>query len=120
MGDSRLETAGLGGSLRLGNDVGPVGGADMGTLEKGLGGTSDAEAEARAFSIADALSDAVILILTGGGDDLLLAVDVEGECSSWVLSALSLESVPGADSGVVSPEAMAGECRDMALERKSA
>lgn len=29
-GESMLEMAGLGGSLRLGNDAGPVGGADMG------------------------------------------------------------------------------------------
>lgn len=46
MGESRLETAGLGGSLRLGKVAGPVGGADMGGADdvNGLGGITGAVA----------------------------------------------------------------------------
>lgn len=51
-----MEMAGLGGSFRLGNEIGPVGGADIGAdVGKGLGGTAGAVV---------------------GGDGLLLMVDV--------------------------------------------
>lgn len=125
-----LAMAGLAGTLRLGKDVMPVGGADMGTLEKGLGGTGELDAEAKARSMADAFSDAVTVSLGGVGgvggvvgEALLLGVEVAGECSSLALSAFSLESVGGADSGLASglapAETTTGEPRDMALVRKS-
>lgn len=110
-GESMLDTAGLGGNLRLGKVAGPVGGADMGTEVgwKGLGGTMGAVA---------------------GGEALLAPVmlpdEVGGECSHLQEhSDCSLLAVPGAESsGVVSPEARplpvgGGELRAMALERKS-
>lgn len=136
--------AGLGGSLRLGNDVGPVGGADMGTLEYGLGGTRDADADARARSTAEAFSEAVtvlvvvwvvvlVVVAEAGGEGLLLAAEVAGD-EDWsslglelLSSALSLASLVGAESGGVvgvvfvstGTEVTMGELRDIALERKS-
>ncbi len=144
MGESRLEMAGLGGSLKLGNEVGPVAGADMGALEKGLGGTREAEADASARSTAEAFSEADGVLAETGGEGLLLlaaevAGDVDGDCSSLTLallvlssllaplsSAFSLAMVADADAGAVVSGAGAamgavteGELRDMALERKS-
>lgn len=148
MGESRLEMAGLGGSLKLGNEVGPVAGADMGALEKGLGGTREAEADASARSTAEAFSEADGVLAELGGDGLLLlaaevAGDVDGDCSSLALtlallvlssllaplsSAFSLAMVVDADADVVVSDAgtgavagavTMGELRDMALERKS-
>lgn len=93
--------AGLGGSLRLGKEAAPVGGADMGPEEVyGLGGTTGADV---------------------GGDGLLLDVEV-GEVSPAFddTSDFSLGAAPEAESGVVSPEdATIGELRDIALVRKS-
>lgn len=102
IGESRCETDGLGGNLRLGKVAMP-GGADMGTdAVKGLGGTIGAVA---------------------GGESLMLALDIEvvGEERSdlYEQSDCSLASISGRESGVVSPEAIAGEFNDMALERKS-
>lgn len=102
MGESRFETAGLGGSFRLGKVAAPVGGADMGTgTLKGLGGTMGAVA--------------------GGEGLLLLMLEADDEECSLLQeqSVCSLAAVPGRESGVVWPEATAGELRDMALERKS-
>jgi hypothetical protein len=100
LGESKLETAGLGGSFRLGKVAAPIGGADIGICAvNGLGGTGAA---------ADA-----------GGDGLLLAVEVAGDCSSLVASVFSLASVAEADSGVVSPDPIAGELSDIAFVRKS-
>lgn len=99
-GDSRVDEAGLAGSFRLGKVAAPVGGADMGIwAENGLGGTGAAA--------------------VAGGDGLLLAVEVAGDCSSLPLSLFSLASVAEADSGVVSPDATRGEFRDIAFVRKS-
>lgn len=142
MGESRLERAGLGGIWKLGNDVGPVSGADMGALVNGLGGTreADAEAEASALSTAEALSEAESVVAVAGDEGLVLAAEAEvvGDADTdWsslalllpvVLGALmllssgfSLASVAGkGSSGVVSAAAATmGELRDMALERKS-
>lgn len=99
-----LQTEGLGGTFRLGNVAGPVGGADKGAAEglKGVGGTMGAVA--------------------GGG--VLSSFSLVGgeECSCLQeQSDCSLVAVPGAedDSGVVSPDGGRGELRDMALDRKS-
>ena len=102
IGESRLEIDGLGGNLRLGKLAAP-GGADMGTdAVKGLGGTMGAVA---------------------GGESLMLGLDIEvvGEERSDLneQSDCSLAAVSGRESGVVSPEAIAGEFKDRALERKS-
>lgn len=88
-----MDTAGLGGSLRLGKEAAP-GGADMGAEDVyGLGGMTGAEV----------------------GGDGLLPVDDVGEASDCSLAAR-----PEAESGVVSPDdTTAGELRDMALDRKS-
>lgn len=104
IGESRLPIAGLGGSLRLGKLAAPVGGADMGTeAVKGLGGIMGAVAGEEAI--------------------LILRPDVEDVGDDWPdfdeHSDCSLASVSGIESGVVSPEAMAGELSDMALVRKS-
>lgn len=95
MGESRFEMAGLGGNLRLGKVTGPVGGADMGAESlKGLGGIRGAVA---------------------GGGRLVHSLDVGEDCSLFEeQSDCSLVDVGGAESGVVSPEARAGEFMDMA------
>ena len=98
-----LEIAGLGGTLRLGK-LAALGGADMGTeTVKGLGDTMGAVA--------------------GGETPLVLTLEVEvvGDERSDLQehSDCSLLAESGSESGVVSPEANAGELRDMALERKS-
>ena len=100
-GESRFEIAGLGGSLMLGKVIGPVRGADMGTISlKGLGG--------------------MIGAVAGGAARLLPQLDVGDDCSLFEEhSDRSLVAVAGAESGVVSPDAMVGEPRDIALERKS-
>lgn len=104
-GLSRLEMAGLGGSLRLGKVAGPVGGADMGidVLAKGLGG--------------------IIGAVAGGEGFLVVSPSDESECSSLhEHSEGTLVAVSGTDtdSGVVSPEWTAsGEFREMALDKKS-
>lgn len=43
IGDSKVDMAGDGGMCRLGNEVAPVGGADMGCAGYGLGGTAVGE-----------------------------------------------------------------------------
>lgn len=108
-GESMLDMAGLGGSLRLGNDAALVGGADMGAeVGKGLGGTAGA--------------------VKGGGVDLLLAVEV-GDGAS-LLGKRPARSVPGtlsgtlsgtllAGSGLESPDGRDGESNAMAFDRKS-
>lgn len=84
-----METAGLGGSFRLGNVAGPIGGADIGIdeLANGLGGTMGAVA---------------------GGEGLpMVSPSVDAGCSSLQEhSDGTLVEVSGreADSGVVSPE----------------
>ncbi len=114
--------AGLGGILKLGNEVGPVAGADMGALENGLGGTREAEAEASALSTAEAFSDAEAVVAETGGEGLLLlAADVAGDVdadgsslttgllvmllvvllAALLSSAFSLALVAAAGSGVV-------------------
>lgn len=100
IGESKLLMAGLGGSFKLGKEARLVGGADMGNgAVNGPGGMSDAVA---------------------GEEGLLLALDVGERRSSLEEHLdLSLVAVPGAESGVVSPDTMAGELRDMALDRKS-
>lgn len=109
-GESMLDMAGLGGSLRLGNDAALVGGADMGAeVGKGLGGTAGA--------------------VKGGGVDLLLAVEVLGDGAS-LLGKRSARSVPAtlsgtlsktllAGSGLESPDGRDGESNAMAFDRKS-
>jgi hypothetical protein len=98
-GEQTLDRAGEGGILRLGNEVAPVGGADMGgNWVNGLGG------------ISGAVAAIGILCLCS--------------CSQWhEQSVCSLLAVDGADSGVVSPDSDgfsgAGELRDMAALRKS-
>lgn len=140
-GESRLDMAGLGGSMKLGNEVGPVGGADMGALVKGLGGTREAEAKARALSTAEAFSEAEGVVAEVGEEDLVLqavevAGDVEAEPLSLTLallallmllsSAFSLASAAGeeelsvADSAATTTGETAGELLGMALVRKSA
>jgi hypothetical protein len=112
-GESKLDTAGEGGILRLGNDVAPTGGADMGSCAKGLGGIGGAVA---------------------GGDlywwPMLTPLVFVWLLLSWQLfshrqeqSVRSLLAVDGSDSGVVSPDSdrlhgTAGEFSDMA-RRKS-
>jgi hypothetical protein len=107
IGESIFDTLGLGGTLRLGKQAGPVGGADMGVAQvKGLGGTIGAVAggvgRPDAFEV------------------MLEADDEGGEASRFnevLVSSLVAES--GRDSGVVKPELVAGELRAMALVRKS-
>lgn len=102
-GVSRPETAGLGGSFRLGK-VAAQAGADMGGgAVNGLGGAMGAVA---------------------GGDSLLLAVDgVDvGEERSTLQehSDGALVAVPVAEDGDVSPDTgAAGEFKAIALDRKS-
>lgn len=99
-GESMLDMAGLGGSFRLGNDTGPVGGADIAAdVGKGLGGTAGAVV---------------------GGDGLLLTEDV-GEDRS-VFDERSTRSVSGllfVESGLESPDVTEGEFNAMAFDKKS-
>lgn len=113
MGESRLDTAGLAGSLMLGKVAGPVGGADMGTeVGKGLGGKMGAVAGT--WSLEDAALAVAALGEERGEPPHL---QEQSDCS--------LAAVPGTEvkeSGVVSPEARpagVGELRAIALERKS-
>lgn len=105
-GESIWETAGLGGSLRLGKPAAPVGGADMGAeVGKGLGGTTGAVAG------GDMLKETFELVLVVEVGEELSHLHEQSDCL--------LLAVSGRESGVVWPEPMAGELRDMALERKS-
>lgn len=104
-GESMLDMAGLGGSLRLGNDAALVGGADIGAeVGKGLGGTAGA---------------------IKGDVDLLLAVEV-GDGASLLGKPWSARSVSGtvsgtllAESGLESPDGRDGEFNAIALDKKS-
>lgn len=102
-GESKLETVGLGGILRLGK-VSDPGGADMGAAEdgKGLGGTTGAVAG------GEGILDRMLVIEAGDSRSLLSEQ-----------SDRSLLAVSGTESGVVSPDDRAGELRAMALVRKS-
>jgi hypothetical protein len=105
-GESILETLGLGGTLRLGKQAGPVGGADIGVEQvKGLGGTIGA--------VAGGVGRANFFVV--------LEAEVGGVPSSLLLevSVSSLVAVSGSESGVVCPELVAGELRAIALVRKS-
>ena len=87
-GESMLDAAGDGGIFRLGKAVAPVGGADMGSCAKGLGGTAGA---VRGGCFVSSLHEQ--------SDRSLLAVD-------------------GTDSGVASPDSVrlqgtTGEFSDM-------
>lgn len=100
-GESRLETAGLGGTFKLGKQCAPVGGADMGKgAVNGVGGTA----------VADAGDEGLLLAALEVGD---------GRSSVEDVSDLSLTADVGADSGEISPGAKAGEPSERALERKS-
>lgn len=106
IGESMLDTLGLGGTLRLGKQAGPVGGADMGVGQtKGLGGIIGAVAGG--VGRAEALE--VMLEAEDGGVPSRLQE----------ASVSSLVAVSGSESGVVRPELVAGELRAMALVRKS-
>lgn len=113
-GESRWDTAGLGGSLKLGKAAAPVGGADIGggaTDVKGLGGTHAAVAG------GDGLSLFVLV---------LVALEVRDNRDSFEASDCRLFPVLGAESDMTSPDAAAvaaaaglGELRSMALVKKS-
>lgn len=104
-GESMLDMAGLGGSLRLGNDAALVEGADIGAeVGKGLGGTAGA---------------------VKGGVDLLLAVEV-GDGASLLGKRWSDRSVSGTlsgtlwtESGLDSPDGRDGEFNAIAFDKKS-
>lgn len=89
IGESTLETAGLGGSFRLGKVAGPIGGADIGIdeLTKGLGGTMGAVAGG-------------LLIVSPTGDEASSSSLQEHSEGTLV----ELSGMEAADSGVVSPE----------------
>lgn len=94
MGDSMVESAGDGGMCRPGNDVAPVGGADMGWLGYGLGGTP--------------VGDLWFPHLQEQSVCSLLAVD---GTDSWAMSSSSSLELPDRFSG------MTGEVTDMALRK---
>lgn len=135
-GESRWETAGLGGSRKLGKVAGPIGGAERGPraaavaeAEYGLGGTQAAVAGGERLLLAVLFTE---VVLDAGEGPSMAALD---EASDF-----SLLAVLGTESGVVSPEAAAmaaadaatgtevvvvtgveaeGELRSIALVRKS-
>lgn len=102
MGESTWDTAGEGGILRLGKEFAPVGGADIGSCVKGLGGIAGAVAGALCSCSCSHLQETSVCSL----------VAVEG-------SESGVDS--GVDSGVVSPEVeglkAAGELRDMCFRK---
>lgn len=107
IGESIFDTLGLGGTLRLGKQAAPAGGADMGVAQvKGLGGAMGAVAGG--VGRPDAL-------------EVMLEADDEGGDASRFkdLSVSSLAAESGRESGVVKPELVAGELRAMAFVRKS-
>jgi hypothetical protein len=117
-GESRCETAGLGGNLKLGKVAGPVGGADRGpgpaADTNGLGGTQ--AAVAGGDSLPTLVELTLVVLEDGDGRSSLDACD------------RSLLAVLGTESGESSPDAAAvaaaviaglGELRSIALVRKS-
>lgn len=106
IGESIYDTLGLGGTLRLGKQAGPVGGADIGAAQvKGLGGTMGA--------VAGGVGRPEALEVMLEADDGGLASRLQE------VSVSSLVAVSRRESGVVRPELVAGELRAMALVRKS-
>lgn len=99
-GESILEMAGLGGSFKLGNEAGPVGGADIGAeVGNGLGGTTGAVV---------------------GGDGLLLTVEVGEDRSVFEERfALSVSGLLLVESGLESPGVSDGEFKAIAFDKKS-
>lgn len=107
IGESMFDRLGLGGTLRLGKQAAPVGGADMGAAQvKGLGGTMGA--------VAGGVGRPEAL-------EVMLEADDDGGVASRLqaVSLSSLVTVSGRESGVVRPELVAGELRAIALVRKS-
>jgi hypothetical protein len=99
MGESSVDMAGDGGMCKLGNDVTPVGGADMGCLENGLGGTPTGDLVLLAW-FPHLHEQSVCSLLAVDGTD------------SWAASSSSsLELLPARFSG------MTGEVTDMALRK---
>lgn len=94
MGESSVDNAGDGGICKLGNEVTPVGGADIGWVGYGLGGT--------------AVLDLWFPHLHEQSVCSLLAVD---GIDSWAASSSSSLELPDRFSG------MTGEATDMALRK---
>lgn len=106
-GGSRLEMAGLGGSLRLGNEAAPMGGADMGTRGVHGVGETTAEAAVEGFSLP------AVAEMSEGDEG-------SEESSSALDEASDSAAADEADVGVSRPShGGAGEPRDMARVRKS-
>jgi hypothetical protein len=94
MGDSRVDMAGDGGTCKLGNEVAPVGGADMGSVGYGLG--------------VAVVGDLWFPHLHEQSVRSLLAVDGMDSCAASSSSSLEL---PERFSG------MTGDATDMALRK---
>lgn len=112
MGESRLDTAGLGGSFKLGKVAGPVGGADIGCAElvNGLGGTMGA--------VAGGVVALTLVVLVSFSEGAEVTEVTEETLSLHEPSDRSLFAVAGGEASEESGEII-GELRDMALVRKS-
>ena len=105
-GDSMFDTAGLGGSLKLGNEA-AHGGADIGA--NGLGGKAEGP------STADGLPLSVDFV-----DTVDAAVEVDkGRSSLGRFPSLSASGLLLTESGLESPDVTDGELRTTALDKKS-
>jgi hypothetical protein len=94
MGESKLDTAGLGGSFKLGKVAGPVGGADIGGAEvvNGLGGIIGAVAGGGA---------AFSTISFAGLDECSPSQEHSSDCSDGDFSLVAVAGADVIESGVV-------------------